>query len=73
MSNPPYPSNSAPSSHEPSLEPPSEIKYAELGRTVQDIRVENTRLNSDVQQLRGRTASLIGLVIGLIWICLVSN
>lgn len=66
MSNSPYPSNSDPSFHEPSLESSNATRYTELGRTVQDIKVENTRLNSDVQQLRGRTASLIGLLIGLI-------
>lgn len=66
MSNSPYPSSSDPNFHEPSLESSNATKYAELDRTVHDIRVENTRLNSDVQQLRGRTATLIGLLIGLI-------
>lgn len=66
MSNPPYPSSSDPSFYESSLESSYVTKYAELDRTVQNIRVENTKLNGDVQQLRNRTTSLIGLIIGLI-------
>lgn len=68
MSNSPYPSSSDPRLHEPSLGSSNETKYAELDRTVHDIKVENTRLNSDVQQLRGRTATLIGLLVGLIFL-----
>lgn len=66
MSNPPYPSSSDPSFHEPSLKSSNVTKYADLERTVQDTRVENTRLDSDIQQLRGRTMSIIGLLIGLL-------
>ncbi|KAI9132280.1 hypothetical protein [Acaryochloris sp. CCMEE 5410] len=66
MSNLPYPSSSDPSFNEPSLESSNPATNAELSRTIQDIRVDNTRLNSDIQQLRGRTTTLVGLVVGLI-------
>lgn len=66
MSNSPYPSSSDPSFNQPSRESTNTVKYAELDRTVQNIKIENTKLNSDVQQLRGRTATLIGLLVGLI-------
>lgn len=66
MSNSPYPSNPDPSFNQPSVESSNAVKYAELDRTVQDIRIENTRLDQDVQKLQGRTAALIGLLIGLI-------
>lgn len=65
MSNSPYPSSSESSLDKPPLESSNATKYAELDRTVQNIRIENTRLHSDVQQLRGRTATLVGLLVGL--------
>lgn len=68
MSNSPSPSSPDPNFNQPSIESTNTVKYAELDRTIQDIRIENTRLNSDVQQLKGRTATLIGLLVGLIFL-----
>lgn len=66
MSNSPYPSGSDPNFNEPSLKSSNAINYAELDRTVQNIKIDNSRLDQDIQQLRGRTATLIGLLVGLI-------
>ena len=68
MSSSPYPSGSDPNFDQPAGVPTNAVTYAEIDRTIQDIRIDNTRLERDVQQLRGRTAALIGLLIGLIFL-----
>lgn len=66
MSNSPYPAGSDPNFNPPSESAANAVRFTELDRTVQDIRIENTRLDQDIQKLRGRTAALIGLLVGLI-------
>ena len=68
MSNSPYPSSSEPNVNQPPMESTNVSRYAELDRTVQDIRIENSRLDHDVKQLKDRTSTLIGLIVGLIFL-----
>ena len=65
MNNSPYSSSSDPTFNQPSGESSTAVQSIDLDRTIQDIGMEQTRLDQELQQLRGRTAALIGLLVGL--------